>query len=243
MNIHQLNESLRDSEILRNSDNGDFNISRSFKVSKHIGLSEEQSNAAQRIYDRLNELVPDDFEFELSMDAEHDPLFSLEYADGAMTGFFGGLDFKSEEELFEKLEAKDWDEERAGAIQGCGMFDTMLEEAKERPLVVPTIKQLQKMCRGMLKEFHKTAKAKKDDIAVLFASADEDGQVSVDAEPYGMDSNLVGILMDNAACQRYPVSICIGGKPMPRKELQKLLNGSIQNLTGISRAKAEGRLF
>lgn len=243
MNIHELNESLRDSEILRNSDDGDFEICRYFKVSKHIGLSNKQAIAAQRIHDRISEFVPDDFEFSLSLDGEHRPIFSIDYEDGSMTGYFTGIDFETEDELFDKLINKDWDEVRGHALDGCSTFDEMLEEAKEQPKCVPTIKQLQKLCRDFLKEFHKTAKSKKDKIAVLFAHSDQQGKVTVDAEPYEEGTDIIGLLMDNATCQRYPVSICFDGKPVSRKDLQKLLNASIQNLTGISRAKAEGRIF
>ena len=242
MNIHQLNESLRDSKILCNFENGEFNIGRSFKLDKHIGLSAEQSEAAQRIFDRLDEFILDDFEYELSLDGDK-PRFSLNYDDGLNGGYFGGIDFDSEEGLFSRLLAYDWDEQRGVAIRGVDLFDEMLEESKTRKVDIPSVKYLRKNCRAEVKAYHKAARTEKPKFSYLVLEEREE-QGGFDLMSYDDPEDEEGLmfaLSDAMMARRLIASVCIDGKPLPSGVIETMKKQILELLPPISRAKAEGR--
>ena len=242
MNIHELNKSLRGAQLLANVENGEFAISRSFKLNKHIGLFDGQSKAAQRIFDRLDEFIPDDFEYELSLDGET-PRFSLSYDDGLNGGYFGGIDFDSEDDLFSRLLAYDWDEQRGVAIRGVDLFDEMLEEAKTRKVDIPSVKYLRKNCRAEVQAYHKASRTEKPNFSYLVLE-EREGQGGFDLMSFDDPEDEEGLMFamsDAMMARRLIVSVCIDGKPLPSGVIETMKKQILELLPPISRAKAEGR--
>jgi hypothetical protein len=242
MNIHQLNESLRGSEILRNSENGDFNISRSFKASKHIGLSPEQASSAQRICDRLREFIPDDYEFDLSLFGDREPYFSLEYEDGSVTGSCVHIKISSEEQLFDQLMNRDWDEDRTTRLQDCGIFDSMLEEAGRRPVLIPSVKGLRKKFRKTIRSFHKDMREQKCRFAMLMYDSNGGATNGLDACTNSKDyEELISRIAETMHDGYWPVTICIDGKALAAEDIEEIKKEALATLAPIMRAQAEGR--
>ncbi|EDY82155.1 hypothetical protein VDG1235_1775 [Verrucomicrobiia bacterium DG1235] len=240
MNIFELNSSLAGSLVLDRDEFGQLVLERYSNPEGISGLSVEQTVVARRILDRIGELVPDDVDFSLRLDGV-EPVFSLSYDDGNAGVFPGSIPFETDEELYQRLLERDWDDFRSSMLGGTNLFDEMLEIAKKRPSRIPSTKTLRRFCKEQIKDFRAQARREKLPYHFMMIFEEDDGPDFTFCEgPKNREEFLVD-LSERMQQRWFLVAVCIDGRAIATKDVERIKLEALELLPPISRAQAEGR--
>lgn len=229
MNIHELNSSLKGSNVL-NEDEGNFIIlERHSKPEDFTSLTQEQSESIRRILKRINQSLENDVGFNLTLDGI-EPQFDLVYADGCNMESAEGVPFSDSEQLYEYLENLDLDELRSRRLQLMSDFDELIQSQKNQPQAVRSVKAARKICKSGLKEFHKDMRKAKLPIALFLLDEDYEGyglRTVLDTET---DEQMRERLAEVIPLGISLVSVCYYGKAVALKDVEKLQKEALEIL-------------
>jgi len=190
----------------------------------------------EKFLQKLNQAMPDDFEYQVLLGNEH-PYLTIIYNDGAQTVGNCPVKWDLERSIFDQLPAINWDSLRGFALANGQMFDRMIEEAKQRPAALPSTKQLQKEFAEPMKDFIKTKRKDASKVHVLVWSEGQEGSTG---EEFANMKAFCRALPDLMATQYLVITVVADGKPLPERKIEVMKREALKELEDmpISHAKA-----
>lgn len=241
INIYELNASLKGSAALERSEDNCIYLERTIVPENIPGLSPEQTLQIRKLLDYVDELVPDDFDFGIHLGGDK-PIVSLEYSDGVTSGSMLPLEFNTNDEFYDELVNRNWDNERQKHLSGSQMWDVLLEEANSRPSRRPSLKTVRRYFRDEIRNYHKAMRKEQPPFSFLVTEQAEDGgRHLISYEMPNSVDKLIEHLSNTVSYEYQLVSVCIDGKPLAIEEVDKIAKQALKDMPPISRAMAEGR--
>jgi hypothetical protein len=187
---------------------------------------------------RLNELVPNDFNYVLCL-GDYNSGIMLEFCDGAMTFARCAESFDPGRSIYEQLEKVDWQKHRKIGMTGGQFFDGVREMSKEIEPVLPPTAEIQKGFRDEIEAFEKTKHKKPSKIYALLWRDDE----GVTEEALDSIKSLEGMLCDSMATGYVTLDVIVDGKPLAAKKIDEVKEKVLKEMKEqmpISYARAMG---
>jgi hypothetical protein len=187
---------------------------------------------------RLDETLPDDFDYWLSL-GDAKPGFRLNYYNGCISCGGGGHHWQEAVSIFDQLRALNWDEERKFVIRGTETFDAIAVAAKDLPVMLPRTRALQKPFAGPVKAF---IKEKRRGALKVYALLWDSEESLLEYEFSDMQS-FKRELPNMMTCELHVLAVVSGGRPIPAEKVDQLKRAALKELEGmpISYAKASGK--
>jgi len=192
----------------------------------------------EQLREEINQVVPNDFTYAFFL-GDDSPNLTIEYEDGAQTGFFRGHEWQSDRSIIEQLKGFNWDAERKQAIAGCQMFDEMRQNAKHMPSRLPSTKETQKAFRDEMKDF---VRAKRKDPSKVHVMLWRD-HAGITEENFKDLESFTDALIDLMPTKYLIVTVVADGKPLPVEKIELLKKKALKELESmpISHARALGK--
>lgn len=241
INIYELNASLNGTPALERSEDNCVYLERTTVPENIPGLSPEQTRQIRQLLDYVDELIPDDFDFNIILDGD-EPHFTLEYNDGPTCGSMLPLEFSTNEGFYHELANLDWEKEREKHLSGSQLWNILLEQANSRPSQRLSLKAIRRYMRDEIRAYHKAMRKERPPFSFLVTEGGEYGGMHlVSYETPDSVEKLIEHLSNTVSFEYQLVSVCIDGKPLAVNEVERIAKQALEAMPPISRAKAEGR--
>jgi hypothetical protein len=200
---------------------------------------------AAALQGRLNEVIPDDFNYDICF-GDNQPTLLVSYNDGAQTSAGCRFDWNPCLSIIEQLKAINWEDERTWVLAQCQTFDDLLEEATHRPATLPSTKELQKDFQKELQAFVKSKQNDDGKVHLLMYREDNglNPEFGFQEESFDTLKQIPGELIDLMAVQYWVITIVANGKPLSTTKIDELKSLALHDMKEhmpISYAKATGR--
>ena len=166
---------------------------------------------------RLNEVIPNDFNFLLCL-GSYNPQLYLDFCDGAMSRASCSETFLPDISIFEQLEKVDWQKHRQQGMSGSQFFDGVREMSKELEPKLPLTEIIQKHFRTEIAVFEQ--KKRKNPAKIHLLKWREDERVTEEA--CASLDELDGNLIDMLATHYEIIAILEDGKPLSAGKIDEL---------------------
>lgn len=184
----------------------------------------------------LNEVVPNDVTWELSLGCE-EAFMCFEYRDGAMSAAFGGgPELRANASAVEQLRRYDWEGFRSRCLTMSGGFQELVDVAQKRPARLPGTRALQKAFAKPLKAWVEEKRKEADGVHVLLWR-EEDG---VTSEWFKTMEAFQWDLPNIMTVQHFVIGAVVKGAPLSATSLETMKREALRSLKDmpISYAKA-----
>lgn len=185
----------------------------------------------------LNRAIPDDFSYILFF-GEGEADFRIQYENGPQTVYSPQQEWEAAHSLFPQLKAYDWERTRAACVSGSETFDRITEIAKDLPVMIPSTKRLQKVCRNAVKAYIKEKRREEGVHALIW-----DGDDALFDRDFESIEEFRHELHDIMPHMVHIVAVVADGKPIAAEKIDSMKKAALRTLEDmpISHAKASGK--